>query len=124
MTDSELKQAALDHAERLILKSEEWAQLPGRTVVGYKFSFYRFMLARIKQALQKLYTEDERGVWYADNPRPRSYKFICSACLNVAYDMPRLRIDEKSGKYIKYCGLQYCPNCGIKMITLDTKSET
>ena len=52
------------------------------------------------------------GRWIEENPRPKSFMFICSACGQTAYDTPRVnkKYDQK-----KICRLAYCPHCGTKM---------
>ena len=52
----------------------------------------------------------QHGTWAAENSRPKSYKYICSACGGMAYDNP----DTKS-KAPKRCGLKFCPHCGAIM---------
>ena len=49
--------------------------------------------------------------WIAENPRPKSFKWICSECGSTVYDMPMC--NKKN--YKKMCLYQYCPYCGVKM---------
>ena len=50
--------------------------------------------------------------WIPENRRPKSFKYICSGCGNVAYDPNSQKSSRFAGK--KYCSLRYCPNCGKK----------
>lgn len=52
------------------------------------------------------------GEWSPENTRPRSPKFICSECGEVAQDRAKgaPRRDPP-----KKCSLKFCPNCGAKM---------
>ena len=51
--------------------------------------------------------------WIAENPRPKSYKWICSECGNVVYDRPICAMRHMATK--PPCGYKYCPYCGVKM---------
>lgn len=76
---------------------------------------HRIMVKRRKAANMRNETPD-RAVWYADNTRPKSYKFRCSACMKTALAIPHI-IRIPGVGYVRRCNYQYCPNCGIKMIT-------
>ena len=48
--------------------------------------------------------------WIRPKTTPKSYKWICSECGQIAYSVPRCR-----GKEDNYeCEYKYCPNCGAK----------
>ncbi|MBR1444281.1 MAG: hypothetical protein IJ583_12220 [Firmicutes bacterium] len=57
------------------------------------------------------------GHWIPENPRPKSFLFLCSECGNTAYAMPFTRAKEHK----KECAYKYCPYCGIEME--DNKDE-
>lgn len=56
--------------------------------------------------------QQQHGTWKAENSRPKSYKYICSACGGTAYERPRIATKRDTPKR---CSLKFCPNCGAKM---------
>lgn len=56
-------------------------------------------------------TEVRHGEWKEENRRPKSSKFICSACGELAYYIQ----PNRDATWKKGCLLKYCPNCGAKM---------
>ena len=53
-----------------------------------------------------------KGIWTAENSRPKSFVFVCSLCKGKAYDKPYGSAKRTTRKA---CKLAYCPNCGAKM---------
>ena len=52
----------------------------------------------------------QHGRWLDDNRRPKSSRFVCSVCGEVAYYPQNHRGDQP-----RACGYLYCPNCGARM---------
>ena len=52
----------------------------------------------------------KHGRWLDDNRRPKSSRFVCSVCGEVAYYPQNHRSDKP-----RACGYPYCPNCGARM---------
>lgn len=52
----------------------------------------------------------KHGRWLDDNRRPKSSRFVCSVCGEVAYYPQNHRSDKP-----RACGYPYCPNCGALM---------
>lgn len=78
----------------------------------------------VADALDLSFREEpkERGVWYPENSRNKSYKFICSACYKIAYCPPKI-VHKKGIGDVKCCSLKYCPHCGKEMILRETIDE-
>lgn len=60
----------------------------------------------------------QHGTWKAENSRPKSYKYICSACGGTAYECP-----APKSKAPKRCSLKFCPHCGADMREQDGGGE-
>lgn len=69
----------------------------------------------VKRAIEQTPTADveevKHGYWEAENSRPKSSKFICSVCGELAYYIQ----PNRDKTWAKRCPLEYCPNCGAKM---------
>lgn len=64
--------------------------------------------------------------WIQANERPASTQFLCSGCGGVAYynhGAKKIRGPDGNIIYKKFCGYQYCPNCGAKMEWRKTENE-
>jgi hypothetical protein len=61
----------------------------------------------------------QTGVWLPENDRPASFRWVCSICKRIAYDMPVSRLGQHSRGS---CGLEFCPHCGKPMRNRETKA--
>ena len=121
MNDEKLQ--ALDFAETMQECAEMFLPFREHTKIrGISLKSFQFMIKVIISVLSGMQEINDRAVWYADNTRPKSYKFICSACMKTAYAVPRTKRIKGVGD-VKRCYYRYCPNCGTKML-LDTEKET
>ena len=57
--------------------------------------------------------EKPKPHWIEENPRTKSFMWVCSECGRVAYDSPCGSKKYQVTK--KQCSLAYCPHCGVKM---------
>lgn len=70
------------------------------------------------EELPAVQIELRHGYWIADNARPKSILYRCSVCREIAHDRPygSLKREPK-----KTCKMKYCPHCGAKMESEESK---
>ena len=105
MTDYIDRQAAIDALER-----EQ--SLVERPITETRW--FDLGLRKAQDVLSELPSAEvepvKHGRWEDDNRRPKSSRFVCSLCGEVAYYPQNHRRDKP-----RACGYPYCPNCGAKM---------
>ena len=110
MSDLIDRQAAIDAIrdhKRNVLGQREWDE-----GIAFGYSAAHEHICDIIKTLPTI-AERKKGKWMGENTRSASYIFKCSCCGKNAYFVHgkgRGRNCEN-----RYCGYDYCPNCGADM---------
>ena len=73
------------------------------------------MLDSLMSSIRIAKHEPKRGKWTRPiKALPTSYKFLCSLCGGIVYDLAGSRKrTNKNG--VTHCSYRYCPRCGARM---------